>query len=333
MNGNSGGEEDETDDPAILDLWDGTIAGEPTAEGVQKTDDIPVENDNVYEIYTGRQLAWIGKRVDEGYNFSGKQIKLKKNLNLNGENMKNWTPIGVNKNLYSGFSGTFDGEGKTIKNIYISLDSEITTTTTIGLFSSNIGTISNLNIAGPYTVNVKGDNFTNYSFGTIVGTSLGTINNCSNKADIEFDENILGTVGGIVGGSVAIVNNCNNSGKIKASKYAGGIVGSATTLGTNNINSGNIEATDGYAGGIIGEMAFGKNITVSKEQFGGNCTVENCIITGKYAGVGVGFFQGDSSSAWCIDEFEKIIYNEENVTLVSTEDSYSKWIGNYKYLE
>ena len=73
------------------------------------------EQEKVYEIATPHHLAWIAKQVnDAGKSFEGKTIKLIHDIDLAGHD---WTPIG----WYSDkpFSGTFDGNGKTIKGLSV----------------------------------------------------------------------------------------------------------------------------------------------------------------------------------------------------------------------
>lgn len=70
-------------------------------------------DDTALEIATPEELAGLAKLVNEGNDFSGKTITLTGDIDLTG---KEWTPIGANKKP---FSGTFDGGGRTIRDLVI----------------------------------------------------------------------------------------------------------------------------------------------------------------------------------------------------------------------
>ena len=88
----------------ITDIWDGTIATE-----FSKGDGT---NDSPFVIETGAQLALMAKEVNSG-NFTDAHFVMENNIDLNGIE---WTPIGNGEHP---FSGSFDGNGKTISNLKI----------------------------------------------------------------------------------------------------------------------------------------------------------------------------------------------------------------------
>lgn len=71
------------------------------------------ETENGYNVYTLKGLKEFGDAVNDGNTFSGKQITLKADVDLKD---LNWTSIGTEAKP---FSGTFEGNGKTIKNLTI----------------------------------------------------------------------------------------------------------------------------------------------------------------------------------------------------------------------
>ena len=174
---------------------------------------------------------------------------------LTKEDGTGFNPIGGNIDI--GFYGTFDGNGKEIKNVYINRENE----DFVGLFSNESGQsdnpsaqvrggkISNLGLTGE----IKGGN----TVGGISATGI-FIYNSYNKA------NVLGKseVGGI-GGNATSVYNCYNLGHIvlnseeyKGSTYSiGGIIGNMQAgTAENCYNTGIIEVLNrGYMiGGIFG---------------------------------------------------------------------------------
>lgn len=79
-------------------------ASTPVAEGVT------INSEGIYYISNVAGLEWFRDQVNNENTFEGKTIKLVADLDLNNEN---WTSIGTEAKP---FSGTFDGNGKTIKN-------------------------------------------------------------------------------------------------------------------------------------------------------------------------------------------------------------------------
>ena len=189
-----------------------------------------------------------------------------------------WTPIGkyTDDNDKTPYTGTFDGQGHTIKGLYVNSASDAY----VGLFGCLEGAaVRNLTVDGY----VQGCN----TVGGIAGyASNAAIENCSNHcsvtgsstskiggiAGLNFDgakiidcynvgtirnSNVYEACGGIVWGNAGTVSNCYNVGTISGNVYDGEIVGSNSgtvencyyLAGTNpnavgqNDNSGNITKT------------------------------------------------------------------------------------------
>ncbi len=145
------------------------------------------------------------------------------------------------------FTGTYDGNGKSIKvNI-------VTETGSTGLFSTvTDATIKNLTVTGTVTGTEAG-------VGGIAGAGLGTstFDGCVNKAAVTGSNK---NVGGIVGDCFSnssistVLTNCVNYGSVTGSDiYVGGIVGVAPNKADiqNCANYGNIIGNE-EVGGIIG---------------------------------------------------------------------------------
>ena len=136
----------------------------------------------------------------------GLQVKLDKDIDLEGHP---FYPI-------PSFSGSFDGGGHTIKNFVLATDGSHQ-----GLFRylQAGGSIRNLKLEG----RVEPDN-SRCQVGGLVGTSYGSIENCS------FDGKVTGLnyVGGIAGESYGEVINCSVQGSISGKRFTGGLVGYST---------------------------------------------------------------------------------------------------------
>lgn len=194
---------------------------------------------------------------------------LESDITLSGD----WTPIGVYPNSTTSakpYSGTFDGNGKTIT--FDSITHESTEMYSSGLFQMLAGTVKNLIIDG--SISRK---FAGYIGGITGYLNGGTIENCVNKAIITNSaSNGTGGTGGIVGyvaNSTATIKNCVNIGNVNSSQSTvGGIVGTTDVMSETKvsiskcINMGEISAPSIVAG-ILG-LAY-------------TITIENCINLGK----------------------------------------------------
>ena len=97
------------------------------------------EEKTEFTLSTAEELAGLAKLVDEGNTFAGKTIKLSANIDLEGALFE---PIGDASN--ADFSGTFDGDGKTIFNLRQDCNSKH-----LGLFGAVYeGTVKNLVLDG-----------------------------------------------------------------------------------------------------------------------------------------------------------------------------------------
>lgn len=186
--------------------------------------------ETVTEISTAAQLADISK------NPSGSYV-LKNDIGSEGKP--------VTAAISGTFTGTFDGNGHTV---WLAIPSG----NNVGLFSNvgKDGTVKNVITAG----SVKGNNY----IGGVVGTNLGTIERCWNKANITGKSNVGGIVGtngssSSSGKIQATVENCYNSGTVKGTRYIGGIVGnSANSILQKCVSTGKIDTTNVLRGGIAG---------------------------------------------------------------------------------
>lgn len=247
-----------------------------------------IEINKVTTIEKIEDLVELSEQVRNGVNYDGVEVKLANSLDFNDNNSyndytntiygdlnydgqtkgikeeltdqngKGFTPIGLTEKLP--FSGSFNGQGNEIKNIYIN-----TTNVDAGLFGYVLnGKIENVGVSG----NITGTN----NVGGVVGYYSGQndIKKCYNNANINGK-----CAGGIVGYYSAKYKNiigCYNTGKIEGNNYAGGIIGNKTDyVGVYNCyNIGNVSANinNGYVGAITGNNAI-----VSKCYYSDNVNI------------------------------------------------------------
>ena len=223
--------------------FSGEITGTPALATGSGTETDP------YQIGTAEGLKWFRDKVNNATTLDETKIcaVLTADIDLNNEP---WTPI-ANHPITKRYSGTFDGKGHTIKNLYINDSSA----RDVGLFGYVCdGTIRNLTVSG----SVKG---TRYIGGIASAAESGTFENCANQCAVQG-----GIAGGIIGfasrGNDLIVRDCYNVGSITTTtdNSVGGIIGQCNNgLETirNCYNAGTVTGT-ANAGAIIGIYSANK---------------------------------------------------------------------------
>lgn len=200
----------------------GTLDLTKETGGTSKSVPVPMSKkpalvDGCYQLGSADDLAWFRDQVNSGTGRAW-NAKLTANITLEGS----WTPIGKYVNYYTqySYSGTFDGNGKTI-----TMSKNTSSDSYRGLFGYvSGGTIKNLIVAGT----ISG---TNNVAGIVGYLNGGTVSQCVNKAAVTGNN----SVGGIVGTSYGVVESCYNRGHVEvtyAYGYAGGIVGKMSSNST-----------------------------------------------------------------------------------------------------
>ncbi len=224
--------------------WNGSTAS--SFESGSGTEDDP------YIIKTAEQLALLAKNVNDGRGYMGSYFKLESDIVLGTSSVKrNWPGIGqwyVNSNgndEFIEFNGTFDGNGKTISGLFVSVSGQ----RGAGLFGClNGATIKNLKIKG---ADIRSES----RAGILASCSFyGRIENCSVDGKVVGDE----LVGGISGYSVMeTISGCSSTASVDGAIDVGGIVGEGYYTDFNNCtNSGNVIGNQ-YVGGIVGDITEG----------------------------------------------------------------------------
>ena len=209
---------------------------------------------NPYIITKAAELAWFRNEVNRDGGDTKACAKLTADIDLkdfchaadDSKREKSWEPIGNSKRQYR---GTFDGNGKTITNLYINA-----TQAYMGLFGYTYqSTIKNLTID-----NAKVTNTEPYT-GILVGKAV----NGSTFQNIKISETCqmkgYMDTGGIAGELQGNASNCVNYGNVTATnRNVGGLVGYFTS-GTiqDSANYGDVKGTDSVAG-MAGFVSRGK---------------------------------------------------------------------------
>ncbi len=170
-----------------------------------------------YSISGLDDLEAFQKYVSAGFKTEGITFFMTRDIDMSQkysfDTQRSWTPIG---NVDTPFRGIFDGQGYTIKYLFI-----LTTDEDQGLFGHVTGInalIKNLGVSGSVDATVNA--------GGIVGDfNFGTIANCWSSCQVTAVEN---NAGGIVGGAnMGHIINCASYGLVVNADAFGGIVGFA----------------------------------------------------------------------------------------------------------
>ena len=251
-------------------------------------------DDGKYYISTAEQLKEFRDEVNSGK--TDAWAELTDDIDLSGicgeESDSSWTPIGNSEE--NAYTGTFDGNGKTISGLYINSSSADYQ----GLFGylstdgENTGTVKDLTVSGTvsggmYVGGVVGQNggrITDCAFsgnvtssggrvGGVVGwNDSGTVKNCYNTGAVNSSGN---SVGGVVGwNDRGTVTNCYNTGEVSGNSYVGGVVGWNGGTVENCYNTGSVSGPysghSNQVGGVVGRNDEGH--------------VTNCYNTGEVSG-------------------------------------------------
>lgn len=253
------------------------------------------DSTGTYLINTENDLAWISKEY-QGKNCNI-NIKLMSDLDMG---YKSFIPISAGKGE-TRYKGTFDGNGHTIKNLFIDSDSLSLINTNygqnIGLIATLDGTVKNLTIenadirAAQSIGKIIAGNETPISVGILVGWFPGEV---SGKIIGVHTTGVVHTtgsgqaVGGIVGYSEknVTIEECLSSATLIADGddvFIGGITGKSK--GNITLNSVAYEGkvmlnngSNGANGGLVGENVSG-TLTIENSYF------NNQVVS---SGIGVG---------------------------------------------
>ena len=275
-----------------------------------------IEDDGSYTVYNADGLMNIAELVNGGK--TDINITLDKNIDLTG---KAWTPIGTDYD--NSYKGTFDGGGHTITGLTFTTNDEFA-----GLFGwlNRAGTVKNVVMEG---VQITSNQIYGGSIGGVVGSSWGTIENCSVSGSVSGTVYVGGVVGVQIGGSIT---GCSSSATVKGTVDVGGVAGQTNSSAT---------LTACYAtGNVIIEINPKKNIAGgSLVGMNAGISLLACYATGNVTSTGsstgkvhIGGFLGNNYTTvtacyWKNNHEQGIGYNKENIVPEATkvDGTYVTW--------
>ena len=273
-----------------------------------------IESNGSYTVTSADGLMNIAELVNGGK--TDINITLDTDIDLTG---KDWTPIGTDYD--NSYKGTFDGGGHTITGLTFTTNDEYA-----GLFGwlNRAGTVKNVVMEG---VQITSNQIYGGSIGGVVGSSWGTIENCSVSGSVSGTVYVGGVVGVQIGGSIT---GCSSSATVKGTVDVGGVAGQTNSSAT---------LTACYAtGNVTLEIAPKKNIA------GGGLVGMNagssllaCYATGNVTSTGsstgyvhIGGFLGNNYTTvtagyWKNNHEQGIGYNRESTGATKVDGSVVTW--------
>ena len=271
-------------------------------------------NTNTYTVYNADGLLNVAELVNGGK--TDINITLTADIDLTG---KDWTPIGTDYD--NSYKGTFDGGGHTITGLTFTTNDEFA-----GLFGwlNRAGTVKNVVMEG---VQITSNQIYGGSIGGVVGSSWGTIENCSVSGNVSGTVYVGGVVGVQIGGSIT---GCSSSATVKGTVDVGGVAGqtnSSATLtacyATGNVTI-EINPAKNIAGGSLVGMNAGSSLLACYAT--GNVTSTGSS-TGK---VHIGGFLGNNYTTvtagyWKNNHEQGIGYNRESTGATKVDGTDVTW--------
>ena len=303
------------------------------------TENSPLEIDSAEKLAAFARAVNVGKK-----NFSGKYVKLTKDIDLMGDETKLtitkktdstdsskfnisitgtasnvWVPIG---NYTTKFTGTFDGDGHEVSNMTVLMNST-SGDVYAGLFGLiSGGSIKNTGVTG----NVYAASSSDVDAGGLAGNSDSITNSYATGNVYAYSSSSSYSItraGGLAGCSDGITNSYATGNVYVSSSssnytYAGGLTGGSYSSSIiNSYATGNVYAassSDVDAGGLVG---FSNDSSISNSYATGNVSASSSKYV--YAGGLAGYSDSSISNS----------YATGNVSASSS--SYSSSSSNYTY--
>ena len=266
-----------------------------------------------------------------------------------------WVPVGNNANR---FTGTFEGNGNTIANLWVNVSSS-SGSAYAGLFGATGGTVEIRNVgvisggvfssssSGSYSGGLVGRSFSSLTITNSYFSGSGGVSSSSSSSS----SGSFSYSGGLVGrsSSLTITNSyfsgsggvssssSSSSGSFSSGSYSGGLVGSsdATFTITNSYFSGeggvssssssssSSSTSDSYSGGLVGRSS---SLTITNSYFSGSGGVSSSSSSsgsGSFSFSFSGGLVGRFSSSVLLTIRNSYFSGSGGVSSSSSSDSYS----------
>jgi hypothetical protein len=211
------------------------------------------ESSSVIEVGNLAQLQAMQGDLDADY-------KLIRNIDASEtetwNNGQGFNPVGTYDVEQANFTGSFDGQNHTIRNLSINR----LYNNDIGLFGA-IGASGEVKNVGVINVNMTGD----WYVGGLVGENDGTVSNSYSTGNVTGESYVGGLLGVNRDGNIS---NSYSTGNFTGESYVGGLLGSNDGTVSNSYSTGNVTG-GGAVGGLVGDNYEGN---ISNSYSTGNVT-------------------------------------------------------------
>ncbi len=230
-----------------------------------------------YQIWTPEELAWFGWSIGQGDTMSGETWTIMADIDLNGDQFGfandsiKWVPAGSYSSFY--FSGTLDGNNKTIEDMYIDTtlaysgliayikngevkdltmsSANVDSTQSAGILAGVIDNspITNINLlGGSVDANRAGGIAYNIRY------SLSVVTGIVSSANISSTSGYTGAISARMDSSRIYNSHTTTSASIVGTDHVGGLVGYMNNGGIISNSYNLAPVTAGNVGGIVGVM-------------------------------------------------------------------------------
>lgn len=279
---------------------------------------------NPYQISSLDNLSWLSEDTTRWNKYYIQVADIDASETSSWNNGQGWMPMGyaTGPTDYSGFSGTYNGKGHVISNLYINRPSSYCT----GFFGFTFyATIDSLGLTN---VNIIGGD---ESVGALVAMTYNTnISHCYSTGVVTG----ISGVGGLIGNAFnySNVQNCHSSCDVSCSDdKAGGLMGKNESNVRDCYATGHVTCTgsqdgDGQVGGLIGKnmaevkTSYATGVVSGCAQVGGlvgdnngedgtSPIIDSCYATGDVSSIGsvewgnIGGLVGTNHSATIMNSY------------------------------
>ena len=254
------------------------------------------------------------------------------NGSADGSGTSGWIPLGsyASAELNAPYTGTFDGDGYSIENLYISrsggsyqglfgytngasikdvdIDATISAYSAVGILAGR------LDATTVEDVFISGSSIASYTYvGGAIGLA-GTVSTISRTGSSAFVQGGAHYTGGLLGllGTDGVVEDSYATGQVIATNwYGGGLIGASWGGHVRrSYATGNVSANNYYAGGLVAAMVSTASIT--------DCYATGNVTGGNYNGGLVGYIRQDGGT----------ITNSYSKSIVSGSSNSGGLVGN-----
>jgi hypothetical protein len=251
-----------------------------------------------------------------------------------------WQPIVIfhpyGPTAYTGFIGTFDGQGYEIRDLFINRPDE----GYVGLFGAvdSGGVIKNI---GMVNVAVIGD----YDVGGLVGKNDGTVSNSYSSGSVTGRSR----VGGLFGGNTGIVSNSYFTGKVAGEWDVGGLVGWNERTVNNSYSTSTVTGNSSV-GGLVGENygtvsnSYSTGCVIGQRFVGALIGDNDSTVSNSYS---IGNVTGDEYSGGLVGDitygtvsnsyynYDEVLINGEHIITIGAlfGEDFEEWLANNRFLD